>query len=63
MSEIPFEVEMKRQAVLEALWAVATAARVLQGNVGRTTGPMWSALDRAMATLDSATSSTQRERR
>lgn len=37
---------------LSDLWRVAEAARVLQGNVGRTTGPMWSALDRAFRELD-----------
>jgi hypothetical protein len=65
MSAVPYEVEVKRRAVLEALWAVATASRVLQGNVGRTTGPMWSALDRALASLDAVTSATteQLERR
>ena len=37
---------------LSALWRVVEATRVLRANVGRTTGPMWSALDRAFDALD-----------
>jgi hypothetical protein len=55
MMDVPHEVEIKRQAVLQALWVVADAARVLQANIGRTTGPMWSALDKALATLSRVT--------
>ena len=54
-ARVPFEVEEKRQRVLGGLWGVAEAARVLQQNVGRTTGPMWSRLDNAMAALDMVT--------
>ena len=34
------------------LRAVVDAARILRANVGRTTGPMWSALDRAFDAMD-----------
>lgn len=43
-------VEIARQAGLGQ--PVVDAARVLQKNVGKTTGPMWSALDRAFEELD-----------
>ena len=33
-------------------------ARVLQANVGRTTGPMWTALDSALSALDRAREGT-----
>jgi hypothetical protein len=54
--DMSYEVEIKRQRVLQALWAVAEASRVLQANVGRSTGPMWTRLDDALAALDGATS-------
>ena len=50
--EVPYAVEQKRQRVLSALWRVAEASRVLQANVGRTTGPMWDAPDRSLYALD-----------
>ena len=50
--EVPYAVEVKRQRVLGALWRAVEAARVLQRHVGRTTGPMWDALDRALYALD-----------
>ena len=40
------------RASLDDSRAVVDAARVLRANVGRTTGPMWSALDRAFDALD-----------
>jgi hypothetical protein len=54
MSDVPYEVEIQRQKILQALWDVAYASRVLQRNIGRQTGPMWSRLDRALAALDQA---------
>ena len=43
------------------LRGVAESARVLQQNIGRQTGPMWSRLDRAMADLDRSTDRAKKE--
>lgn len=55
-------VESASLATTMLLREVAEAARVLQQNIGRQTGLMWSRLDRAMADLDRSTDRAKVER-